>query len=509
MASTFHGIETARRSLFTQQVGLNTLGHNIANANTEGYTRQRVTIQATRPMEAIGMMHSTAAGQLGTGVEAKAITRIRTAFLDEQFRDENTAAGSWQIRSETMSKLETIVNEPSDTGLRTTMDQFWTAWSDLSKDPENITNREIVKQSALSLVDAFNQTSKQLQNLSSDLTDTVSTKATQANTILSAISDLNLQIRRIEAIGDHANDLRDQRDLYVDQLSHLVNVSVTETSNSYTVRMGNVDLITEDNVVNPLSAASLDTAYASGDLQGGEIHGTYIALKEYVASYQTKLNLIASTLANGTLNNVQLPNGAVVDNQLPTAPATIQGINGLHKLGYTNEAGVNPAGDFFVFDTSGGDTGAAGTIRLNPDIIANANKIATSMRSTVDANGNASVVAGNNTLALLMSQLKDTRFTFDETDFSGETDSTVSSFYNAMVGGIGIQAQEALRQYDNASALVTQVDSSRQSVSSVSLDEEMSNMIVFQNAYNAAARFMTVMDEALDKLINGTGTVGR
>lgn len=96
MTSTFHSIETAKRSLFTTRVGLSTLGHNIANANTEGYTRQKVQIQATRPIEAFGMTHSTAVGQIGTGVEATAINRIRNSFLDTQFRDENKYLSNWK-----------------------------------------------------------------------------------------------------------------------------------------------------------------------------------------------------------------------------------------------------------------------------------------------------------------------------------------------------------------------------------------------------------------------------
>ena len=119
MTSTFHSIETAKRSLFTQQTAINTVGHNISNANTEGYSRQRVTMVTTKPMEAFGMNRSTNAGQIGTGVEASAINRIRTAFLDDQYRNQSKYAGSWSVQSDTLSKLESIVNEPSDSGIRT------------------------------------------------------------------------------------------------------------------------------------------------------------------------------------------------------------------------------------------------------------------------------------------------------------------------------------------------------------------------------------------------------
>jgi len=510
MASTFHSIETARRSLYAQRVGMNTLGHNITNANTEGFSRQRVTLTTSRPIEAFGMNRSTAAGQIGTGVEASAITRIRSAFLDEQFRGENMYLGNWQIRSETLNKLETVVNEPSETGIRTVMEKFWSAWSDLSKDPASPTNREVVKQTALALVDAFNQTSTQLQNLSNDLTNTIGTKAQQANTMLQSISDLNLQIKRLEGLGDNANDLRDQRDLYVDRLSKLVNVSVLDTNDGYTVLMGGATLV-EGSEAAELSTALLEGAYISGDLNNGELYGTFIARDVNVKSYQDKLDSIAKTLAEGDLQ-VTLPAGATYNGAVLAADqvVTVKGLNGLHKLGYTMENPATLGQDFFTFDTTSGATGiTASTIRVNSAILADSSKIATSMRTEVGTTG-TTVVKGNNTLALLISQLKDSKFSFDQTATGGVvTEATVGSFYNAMVGEIGIQSQDAFRQYNNANTLATQVDNSRQSVSGVSLDEEMSDMIMFQNAYNAAARFMTTVDELLDKLINGTGTVGR
>ncbi|SFJ26772.1 flagellar hook-associated protein 1 FlgK [Paenibacillus sp. UNC496MF] len=510
MTSTFHSIETAKRSLLTTRVGLGTLGHNISNANTEGYTRQRVQIQATRPIEAFGMTHSAAAGQIGTGVEATAINRVRNAFLDTQYRDENKYLGNWEVRSDTLSKLETIVNEPSETGLRTVLDNFWSAWSDLSKDPDNTTNREIVKQNALALADSFNQTAKQLQSLSDDLTGSIDTKVQQANVLLHAIADLNVQIKRNESTGDSANDLRDQRDLYADQLSKMMNVNVSESGDGYTIAMGGTALVAGEQVTD-LTSAGVEAAYASGDLNNGDLYGTIVSRDQYVKGYQDQLDTIARTLAEGDLQ-VTIPKGSTYNGVTLAADqvVTVKGINGLHQLGFTNESPATKGEDFFTFDTTSGATGiTAASIRLNPAIETDSNKIAVSMRTTTDAAG-TSVVKGNNTLALLISQLKDTKFSFDQTSTGGPvTQATMGVFYNSMVGAIGIQAQEANRQYDNANTLVSQAGSARQSVSGVSLDEEMSDMIVFQNAYNAAARFMTVIDETLDKLINGTGSVGR
>ncbi|MWV46606.1 flagellar hook-associated protein FlgK [Paenibacillus sp. HJL G12] len=518
MTSTFHSVETAKRSLFTQTAALNTTGHNIANANTAGFTRQRVNMVASKPIEAYGMTHSTVPGQLGTGVEFSSVERIRESFLDEQYRNENKALGNWNIQYDTLDKLQTIINEPSDTGISSLINNFYKSWSDLSKDPENVTNRKIVKETTLALTDALNHTSKQLTDLNSDLTNSIDLNASKLNSMLSSISDLNNQITRIESSGsDNANDLRDQRDLLVDQLSSLVNVKVTEMPDGYQVTMGSQVLV-EGSIANQVSSETLQQAYASGDLNSGEVYGTFVSRDRYVADYQKQLDQLANTLVNGDIQitipaGSVLPEGTVLDGKTYTGAGrtlssdltvTVKGINGLHKLGYgLNEGKPVAGGDFFSAKGDGPVTAA--NITLNQAIIDNPSLIASSMR-TMGTDPNEQVVKGNNGLAILMSNLKDTKF-----DFGGglTAPTTVDDYFKAIVGQVGVQANEAKRQAENAQVLTTQVDQRRQSVSGVSLDEEMSNMIMFQHAYSAAARVMTTFDEMLDKLINGTGVVGR
>jgi flagellar hook-associated protein 1 FlgK len=229
MSSTFHGIETAKRSLFTQMAALNTTGQNIANANTPGFSRQVVNMSASIPMEAMAMNRSNTPGQLGTGVEVTSITRVRQSFLDDQFRNENNSLGNWSIQSDTLDKLQSIINEPSDSGLSKVLNNFWSSWSDLSKDPENATGRKIVSENTKALTDALNQTSKQLSDLSNDLTTNIQVKTTEINSTVSTIANLNSEIQRIEGLGDNANDLRDQRDLLTDNLSKIANIQVTNT----------------------------------------------------------------------------------------------------------------------------------------------------------------------------------------------------------------------------------------------------------------------------------------
>lgn len=526
MRSTFHNLEIAKRSLYTQQAALSTTGHNIANANTEGYSRQTVNMTAARPIEAPGMMRSNAPGQLGMGVEFTSITRIREKFLDDQFRNENKSSGSWAIQSDTLEKLETIMNEPSDTGIRTVLDNFWKSWSDLAGDPENVTGRKIVRENAIALADALNYTSKQLNDLSTDLTANIGVKAAEMNSLTSGIASLNKEIQRIEGLGNDANDLRDQRDLLADQLSKIANITVQDSAQGYTVMMNSTVLVTYGTATS-VTAESLEDAYTSGILNSGEVYGMINSRDRYVADYIDQLNTLANTIADGNIT-VTLPEGSVLPENttvekvnsdgtttsvtLTGAACTIgaggltinvKGINGLHKLGYLNTSPIQTGGD--IFTAKSGSAITAATIELNPSIANNPDLIASSLR--VDG---TQVVKGNNTMALLISQLKDTKFSFT----GGATTSliqqgTLDDYFRAIVGQLGVQSKEASRQSDNQVALVDQIESRRLSVSGVSLDEEMSNMIKFQHAYTAAARVMTAFDEMLDKIINGMGVVGR
>lgn len=533
MTSTFHSIETARRSLFTQTAALSTTGHNIANANTEGYTRQRVNMRASIPIEAYGLNNSTLPGQLGTGVEFGSIDRIRETFLDDQYRNENSSFGSWNIQSDTLDKLEAIFNEPSDTGLSTVLDNFWKSWSDLSKSPEDSTARKIVVQTAQAMTDALNYMSRQLDNLNTDLASNVAVKATEIQGYVSSIADLNASIYKIESMGDKANDLRDQRDLLTDKLSKIANISVIETDSGYNVSLGSQSLVEGGNVAATVDSSFLNSAFSSGDLKSGEVHGMISSSQNYVADYKNQLDNIANTIATGDLE-VTLPKGSIMpegtvlttdvnvtnaDNTKSTITAgsplpkgatldsdykvIVKGLNGLHQLGYTLDGTLNSGKPLFTI-SGDGDTITAGNISFNSEISANTNLLATSLR-TSGTGDSASVVKGNNSLALLLANQQSGAFTSPSTGIKG----TASTFYKSMVGQLGVQSQEATRQTENSNYLVEQVNARRQSVSGVSLDEEMSNMLVFQHAYSAAARFMTTYDEMLDKLINSTGTVGR
>ncbi|OMF35837.1 flagellar hook-associated protein FlgK [Paenibacillus sp. FSL H8-0548] len=518
MGSTFHGLETARRSLFTSQTALNTTGHNIANANTAGYTRQVVNMTASRSIEALGYSKSTAAGQLGTGVEASSIDRVRNRFLDDQFHSEYKWLGNQTVQLDTLNKLEGIVNEPSNTGLQTVLSNFWNAWSDLSVNPDSVDGRAVVKEQTAALIDTFNYTANQLNDLKSDLTENAEINLSNLNSIINTIAQLNGEIERIEAMGDRANDLRDQRDLLTDELSGLVNINMKEMSNGYSISMGGIELV-NGKTATPLEMADVTAAIASGDLNNGAIYGTIYSRDSHVQGYIDNLNAMANTIANGEFQvtipkGSILPEGTILNGVSYTGtsreltedlPVTVKGLNGLHQLGYTlsGEPGLP------IFTDASGSTEnlTALNLRLNSAIDTDPSKIATSMRVTFNEDGTETAVVGNNMMSVLMSKMRDTKFDFDSSN-SGTSMNTIDTYFRSVVGKLGVQTSEAKRLQANQQTLVDQVDSNRMSVSGVSLDEEMSNMIKYQHAYNAAARNMTMIDEMLDRVINNMGRVG-
>lgn len=524
MRSTFTGIEMSKRSLFTQQAALQTTTHNISNAGTRGYTRQVVNMVAARPQEAVGMMGSTIPGQMGQGVEFDHIYRVRERFLDDQYYNENKNLGDWSVRYNTLEKLEKIINEPSDTGIRQVIQNFWNSWQELSKAPDDLTARSVVKESALALTDAFNHTATKLNDLTNDLTSNINIMTTQINSIADGISRLNAEIYRIEGLGNNANDLRDQRDVLMDDLSRLVNVTRTEGDQGYIVSVGGMELV-NGRTATAVSSDDMIEAYQSGDLNSGELHGTIYSRDVTVVKYREQLDTMVRSLVEGDVT-VTLPAGSVVPegtivNGVPVTgdvvartlaqdtAITVKGINGLHQLGYTMTDPPQTGPPFFTLKP-GATRFSAESITVNPDIVSNVGLIASSTRM-IDENGQEVLVKGNNTLSLLMAGLKNTKFNYASANPADSVlgSGTLDEYFQAFVGQIGVQTQEAERQTFNQMLLAEQIDMRRQSVSGVSPDEEMANMIRFQHAYNAAARALTVFDEALDKLINGTGVVGR
>jgi len=446
--STFMGLETTLRGILAQQLALDVTGHNIANANTVGYSRQRASLVATDPYTVPGVTRPPQAGQLGTGVDVDQYERVRDAFVDIQLRAQTMLNGANQATQDGLQQVEQAFNEPSDSGLNSLLAKYWSAWQDVSNSPENLATRQALAAAASSLAGGFNQVSQQLSTLQTQTATNVTYTINDVNSIGTQIAALNDAIAKSTVTGDHPNDLLDQRDLLIDKLSELGNVALANGANgAVDVSIGGAALVT--------GATSATLAEASlTSLTSGKLSALVRLRDTTIPGYQTQLNTIASTLISQT--------------------------NTAHAAGFDLSG---TAGGTFFTGTDAATIGVNSALVTNPALIA--------------ASGNGQ--PGNAAAALAINTLRGTVVIGS---------ATIDQAYSQLVTRIGSDSQEAQRSLDTSSLLASTLQSKRDSVSGVSLDEEMTNMVRFQRGYQASARALSAMDDMLDTLITRTGRVG-
>jgi len=539
MGSTFSGLELSRRALASQQAALNTTGHNISNANTQGYTRQIANLTATTP-DVISISGRNLS--VGTGVTLATITRARDAFVDRQFRTETSKQQYWVAKQDNLSQVEEVLNEPSDNSLSNDMNQFWTAWSDLSKDPENAGARSVVSQRAQALTDSFHNINQQVNDMKDNMDESIKVQVSQINNYGLQIKDLNDQIKRAEVAGDNSNDLRDQRDSLVDDLSKIVNVRVVETKdpqftdrdvNNYKVIIGNENSKSQTVLVDNSAPNSLKVT-STTDTDG--LTQVSVAWSDGSAlDLGTNLGTLYGDLQT---RNTDLPNfGKQID---ALAQGIADGVNALHQTGQglTAEPGAIGINFFTGIDTDeviGGSGSIARTanppdlpkvtaasINLNSEIVKNVDRIATGtipLDNTdplvpvhaKNPDGSMIVTAGDGTIAQGISSLSSgwnaltTQIKAGIFGKAGQTPvpaGSLSDLYASNVAELGVAVQQATRMKAGEDVLVTNVTNQRESMSGVSLDEEITNLIKFQKSYSAAARMVTMMDDMLSTILN-------
>jgi flagellar hook-associated protein 1 len=226
--STFAGIEIGKRGLNAHNQALNTVGHNLTNASSEGYSRQRVELGATDPIYAPDLTREETPGQIGQGVSIMRIERIKDDLLEGRIDAESGLEGYWGTRDKYMLQLEQIHNEPSDSSVRTMMDKFWDSWQELSLRPSDTAAREAVLSRGEALAESMRDRHRRLSDFRSMVDGDVRGTVSQVNDLASQIANANLEIQKSKAIGDNPNDLMDRRDLLVEKLGHLVPISVDQ-----------------------------------------------------------------------------------------------------------------------------------------------------------------------------------------------------------------------------------------------------------------------------------------
>ncbi len=228
MGSTFSGIELGKRSIMAHTDAITTAGHNISNANTEGYSRQRVQLKEFDPLYKPDLERAERAGMIGQGIDVQSINRVRDEMLDQRIVSQQNLESYWETRSKYYSMIEQIYNEPDEVSIRSNMDKFWESWQELSVNPESQAARQAVVTRGESLTDSIKTKWENLMGVGSLLNSDIEATVKQVNSYANQIASLNAEIVRSRGMGDNPNDLLDRRDLLVDKLSKLANITTDQ-----------------------------------------------------------------------------------------------------------------------------------------------------------------------------------------------------------------------------------------------------------------------------------------
>jgi flagellar hook-associated protein 1 FlgK len=442
---TFDGLRIALSSLQTQQRAMNTTGQNISNVNTDGYSRQRIDMVADNggPVPAV---YAKFEGT-GMGVRSDNVSRMRDAFLDNRgFQEHATDANLTRLDS-TYGQIEATFGEPSDTALAAQMGDFLASWDDVANHPDDVAARAQLLQEAGTVTSGFEEVDANLANYRSALTRQLATSTTEVNNLADRVGDLNSRIQTTVAAGLNANDLMDQRDKLVQTLSERTGASVQAGDlGMVNVFIGGTALV-RGALAEHLNADVAPTGNITMKWNrdgttanvGGEAAASIDSVNNVLPKYQADLKGVATTLMND--------------------------VNAIHQSGFDTAGNAGLA--FFVMD-------AGGHLAVNPAVAADGQLVA--------ASGVAGAVDGGT--AQKIAKL-----------------TSAHDKYSDLVVGLGVEAQTATRRKSIQDSIVQQVDDSRESAAGVNLDEEMTNMLSYQHAYNAAAKFLSTVDSTIDTLI--------
>lgn len=624
MQSTFSGLELGKRGLLAHTRALQTAGHNLSNVATEGYSRQRVELKPTDPLSYPGLNRAEVPGQLGQGVSADRVARVRDVLLEGRIVAKANDQGYWATRDKYLLMVEQVYNEPTENSVRTLMDRYWESWQELSIFPQESAARKAVTQRGEALIDGIHDKFRSLSRIRDIVEQDVVATVDRVNSILSDVAELNEQIVKVEAVGDQPNDLLDQRDLLVKQLSRIVDITIdSRDPDEFLIHTGGRHLIQGRNVheleafADPVNDGYSTIRWGGSEeavrLEGGslaalvelrdaDLRGEIQKLDTMTVNFIDLVNevhregygangqngvdffveypFVNNVLGNydrdgdGTFDSTYLfrvhgANGLDAEEQIGlSGTMTLSGPDGNVEIEYfpTDTVGdlvsrinnantevvarldrngrlalkatpaeeiANPdfvvrhiedSGQFLVgyagllvgsgadgaYDWEapdavlalrGGDAGYAvaplthpsGWIEVNPAIAKDPGRVAAGFGE----NGRAAL-PGDGRAALAVAALRNTpvmigRLTsFDE-------------YFSDVVADVGLRGEIAERSRETEDLIMKELEEMRSSISGVNMDEELAEMIKFQHGYNAAARFITVIDGMLDTIINRMG----
>lgn len=492
---SFGGLYTVRSGLDAARRALDIVGQNVANANTAGYSRQEVSFVSAEPAHVIRAP--------GRGISEVQVLRYRDEFLDRQFRSRSGMLGYYDAFSAKMAQVEQVVGDLSEGGLRTALEQFFNSWDYLASHPSDTAARVNVINAAQAFLGMARSSFQELAQLRTDVDETLRDKVADVNSAAQQVAKLNEAIMSQQASRQPANDLLDQRDRLLDSLARLAGTTnVTHNDGSVTVYLGSLLLVDRQTAypvdfttaVEPdadpdpalvslqqnMSVFTWNGIVTPPPFTSGEVAGLLTVRDQSIPEYMKYLDNLVRTLAT-EVNTIHMADDA---NGVPMpSPVAL----------FTAPDGTSPLGSGWM------------EIAVNPAVLADPGLLVAG--NTLVGTPPTAPAASDGERALKIARLRDQAILTGAP--VGNRPVTPGEYLRSVSSTLGLAVQGAQRQYDGASMQVAQVDRHRQSVSGVSLDDEMTKMIQFQQAYNAAARVMTTLDEMLDVIVNRVGVVGR
>ena len=454
-------VDIGKSALFTAQQAISVAGHNIANVKTPGYSRQQVTLAENRP-------ENGSPGQIGTGVHAESIRRSFDSFVEEQLLASRERLGEFTASSNALARLEPLFGDVNNQGIGAGLNEFFGALQDVATNPNDLSARTVFLSRATALAGRFNQSAADLTAAQESIDRQVGQTVTDVNRLTSRIADLNTKIAEAESSGQQANDLRDERGVALADLGELIEVSsIEDASGQLTVFAGRGHVLVDKERTYQLVGVPdlsnnglLDVHYDAGAgpttnlspvIQSGRLKGLLDVRDQTIPSLRASLDTLASELV-------------------------IQ-VNQQHRVGFGLDGSTNQ--DFFV---AAGTT--ASTIAVS---LANARQIA--------ASSTAIGVPGNSANALAVAGLRNTAF-------ASFGNVTFQEYYSAIAGNFGSTAQGVEGDLRAQQILYDQLTSQRASISGVSMDEEIANLLQYQRSFEAASRMIVIADELFQTILS-------
>ncbi|MGD9956431.1 MAG: flagellar hook-associated protein FlgK [Candidatus Nanopelagicales bacterium] len=455
---TFDGLSVALSGLAAQRTALDVAGQNIANANTDGYSRQRVLMTSVGAPAVAGIW----SGRSFTGgVSVTGVDRLRDALLETRGQQAHGALSDLSASEAVIGQVEQLFPEPSDNGLAAALSDMWSAFHDVANQPGDTGTRNALLQSAATVTDWLNETSARLTALSGDVLSQARTDLDQVNALAGQIADLNVSIMRARDGQMPTNELADQRDLLAMKLADLVGgVATVDTNDQMRVMVGGMPLVEGDRsramALNG-SGSGLAWSWAADgspvQATGGELKGFVSAITSSLPAWSARLDSVASALATS--------------------------VNALHGTGFDLDGA---AGGAFFTGTTAATIGVA---------VTDPRKVAAS--AVAPGAGGPSLDAG---VATSIAKL-------------AASATGADSVYHSLVADVAQTSQTVSRRVTTQGTVASTIDTARESQAGVNVDEEMASILTFQRAYEASSRVLNAVDQMLDTLINRTGMVGR